>query len=166
MNRLTLTQLAAGVLLVYTALHIHEEAYFGLHLWMGENWGIEGISFGRWLFHNAAFFVPALTLGLFIHLLDPERFQVIAVAMLWWGLLNCLEHTIFTVINLRPAPGFFSGLLFAALAILGIRRLNATGDLHPRILLRAFALQLAAFWALPMAGFILLRDHVGRIVGG
>ena len=62
-KRFDMEHYAMSILVVYTALHIHEEAYRHLHLWMGENWGVKGISFGRWLFHNAAFFTPALVIG-------------------------------------------------------------------------------------------------------
>ena len=166
LRKLNLTHLAAAVLLVYTLLHIHEEAAGALHLWMGENWGVTGISFGRWLFHNAVFFTPVLMAGLFVHLLEPDRLRVIAVAILIWGLLNFFEHFIFTIINFSYAPGLFSGFLFAALAVLGVLRLIREDKFRPPLLLAAFAFQAVFFWILPMASFLLLRDHIGKIVGG
>lgn len=164
LDRLEILHLALIVLVVYTALHIHEEAYLQIPLWMDENWGVP-ITFARWLFHNACFFTPALAAGVLVHSLDQERFLVFGVGVLFWGLLNSLEHIVFTIKTAAVAPGVFSGLLFLMLAIAGLVKLRRTGRLNWKVLLLSFVVQSVFYWGLPIASFLLLVHHIGGIVG-
>ncbi|MBI9100122.1 MAG: hypothetical protein JEY91_16690 [Spirochaetaceae bacterium] len=79
--------------------------------------------------------------------------------------MNGLEHIFFTIKNLAFAPGFWSGLLFLIIAVLGFRKLYQEKLFKLKILILGFFTNILFYWTLPMVLFITFSDHIGAIVG-
>jgi hypothetical protein len=164
MQKVKLDHFFILTIIVYTMFHIPEEAAGNWPLWMSEHWGIEKISYARWLFHNAAFFIPVLLIGYLIYNINVEKFLPFGVAILFWGLLNFLDHTVYTIIDLKYSPGFFSGFLYLMFFYLGMLKLKQLKKLQGKILVLAFVINIIFFWGLPMMLFITLAPFISKIL--
>lgn len=48
--------------------------------------------FARWLFHNAAFFTPALVIGFRVYTFDRVRMLPLALGLFFWAQMNSFER--------------------------------------------------------------------------
>ncbi len=162
MQYIAFPAIAAATILTYAAFHLPEEAAGNFPAFMEANFGIKGISYARWLFHNAAIFMPVLLVGLFAFLLDVERLVPLGLGLSFWGLFNFFEHFFFTIKNRKIAPGLFSSLMFLALAVLAILKLGSIGRLNVPTLLFG-TLAAVAYWAAPIGLIFLFMKPLNRL---
>jgi len=161
-HRIAFPAIVAATILVYAALHLPEEAAGNFPAFMEKNFGVKGLSYARWLFHNAAIFMPVLLAGLFVFLLDAERLVPLGLGLSFWGLFNFFEHLFFTIKNRKVAPGLYSSLVFLALAALAIIKLGSMGRLSvPTLALGVVAA--VAYWAAPIGLIFLFMKPLNRL---
>lgn len=141
------------IIILYVPIHILEEALNNFPEWMSSFYGLPIVlSYPHWLINNLFFFV-FLLLGLVLFL-KKEKYLFLGVGILFWSVMNCLEHIIGTFILLKISPGFYSGLLFLLVATLGILKLNHEGKLNKRLIVYSLIASLM-YWAIPMVLIVL-----------
>ncbi|HDQ74112.1 MAG TPA: HXXEE domain-containing protein [Chloroflexi bacterium] len=156
---LTLNHLILGTLLVYVTLHLMEEWLLGFPAWAELRWGIPGYTVSKWLFHNV-YFAFFLTLGYLVYRRNNEKFLAMGLGIVVWGLLNSLNHIIFTLIFLEISPGIFTGFIFLFFAILTWRKVRGTEKSSGKLwaLSSFFGL---AYWIVPIVLFISIDSMLG-----
>jgi hypothetical protein len=154
--------IVAATVLTYAAVHLPEEAAGNFPAFMERNFGVKGIGYARWLFHNAAVFMPVLLAGLLVFLIDETRFVSMGLGISFWGLLNFFEHLFFTLKNRKVAPGLYSSLVFLALAALAVLKLGSLALLDFATI--AFGgLAALGYWAAPIGLIFLLMKPLDRL---
>ena len=154
-----LEHLVIGTLLVYITLHLLEEGVFGFPTWAEGRWGIPNYTVFKWLLHNC-YFIFFLVVGYFIYRINKERFLPLGLGIVIWGLLNSLNHIVFSVIFLEYSPGLFTGLIFLLFAVLAFRRIREMGKLSAGLVLPSILFGLL-YWGLPMALFVTVDIMLG-----
>lgn len=114
----------AGILLAYIPFHLFEEAMGNFPMWMQvHHWMSHRLSYGHWMAGNIFFYYPLLLAGFMTYRCFGEKLLFAGVAVLFWGILNFLEHSVYSVIDLRVSPGFYSSIILLAIGILGVYKL-------------------------------------------
>ena len=148
-----------AVLAVYIPFHLFEEALGNFPQWMFEHGYTRRykISYAFWMAGNIFFYYPCLLISVTIYLLFGEHFLFFGVGVVFWGVLNFLEHLFFTLKDRRISPGMFTSVLFFLIGVLAISKLSQLEILSPRTVLLS-TLVAAACAFLP----ILMQIHIGR----
>lgn len=158
-KNLKLEHLVLGTLLVYVTLHLLDEWLFGFPAWAEVRWGIPGYTVPKWLLHNV-YFTFFLAVGYFVYRRDTIRFLAVGLGIIVWGLLNALNHIIFTIIFLEYSPGLITGLIFGLFAILALKQVREMERLSWRLGLSSLLFGLL-YWTVPIVLFI----SVDRMLG-
>jgi len=154
-----LEHVVLGTLLLYVTLHLLEEGIFGFPAWAERRWAIPNYTVSKWLLHNV-YFIFFLVLGYFIYRINKERLLFVGLGIVVWGLLNSLNHIVFSVIFLEYSPGLFTGLIFLLFAVLALKRIREMGKLSLGLILLSILFGIL-YWGLPMILFI----EVDKILG-
>jgi len=152
LKQASLKQLILGTLLVYLTLHLLEEGLFGFPAWAENRWGIPGYTTVKWLIHNV-YFAFFLVIGFLVYRRNPEKYLIVGLGVLVWGLLNTVNHLVFSIIFLEYSPGLFTGLIFALFAYWGWQRVKEMGHSNWRRMAPAAGFGLL-YWAVPIVLFI------------
>lgn len=155
---LKLEHLVLGTLLTYITLHLFEEWLFGFPNWALRRWGIPGYDVPKWLLHNI-YFAFFLGVGYFVYRSNKEKLLFVGLGIVVWGLLNSLNHIVFTAIFLEYSPGLFTGLIFLLFAILALKA-REIERLSWKLILLSVLFGLL-YWAVPIVLFI----QVDRMLG-
>ncbi|GAP21526.1 hypothetical protein [Leptolinea tardivitalis] len=161
MKRLKYSVLFFSTILAYVIFHITEEALGNFPLFMHQNWGIPNIGYARWLYHNIIFFLPVLMIGFLMYLIDEKRIYL-GLGITFWGILNFFEHTFYTIKNGVVSPGFFSSLIFVALAILTMITLAKQKNLTKKIVISS-VLTAGVYWLISIALVLTCSQLVAKI---
>ncbi|WP_157949974.1 HXXEE domain-containing protein [Vallitalea okinawensis] len=146
-------------LVTYLTIHLIEEALLGFPAWALTRWGIPGYTTFKWLIHNV-YFAGFLIIGYFIYRINKEKYLVFGLGIVVWGLLNALNHIIFTVIFLEYSPGLLTGLLFLAYTIMTIFKLKEQDKLSFKIISLSIFIGVI-YWVLPIVSFIEIDKLMG-----
>ena len=158
-KQLKLEYLILGTLLVYVTVHLLEEWWFGFPAWAEARWGIPGYTVSKWLLHNV-YFAFFLGVGYVIYRINRDKCLFAGLGIIIWGLLNSINHIVFTIIFLEYSPGLFTGLIFVAFAVLAYQRVREMGKLSWKTVIPSI---LASFfyWGAPIALFITVDRMLG-----
>ncbi len=107
-------------ILFYVTFHLIEEATLGFPAWAELRWGIPGYNLPMWLEHNF-FFLSCLLITYLIYAWDRENRQFVGYGIILWGVLNFLNHLIFSLIFWEISPGLFTGSIFLVFGILSMK---------------------------------------------
>ena len=158
-KQLKLAHLILLTLLVYVTVHLLEEWWFGFPAWAEARWGIPGYTAFKWLLHNV-YFAFFLGVGYILYRVNQDRFLFAGLGIIIWGLLNSINHIVFTIIFLEYSPGLFTGLIFAVLAVLAYRRAREMGKLSWRTVVPSILAGLF-YWGAPIVLFITVDKMLG-----
>ena len=123
MRKFNLNLIVLSTIVVYVTIHLIEEALGGFALWAGQTWSIPEYSVTMWLRHNY-FFIGVLMIGYLIYRINSEKYLPFGMGVLIWGLINGLNHLIFTLVYLVYSPGLFTSIIFIFLAYIGYKQLK------------------------------------------
>ena len=154
-----LEHLVLGTLLVYVTLHLLEEWFFGFPAWAEARWRIPNSTVSKWLLHNV-YFAFFLAVGYLLYRSNSEKWLSVGLGIIIWGLLNSLNHIIFTVIFLEYSPGLFTGLIFLLFAVLALKRVREMERLSWNLALLSVLFGLL-YWGVPMVLFIEVDKMLG-----
>lgn len=119
-----------AIILIYIPFHLFEEAMGNFPKWMKEHkWIPENITYGHWMANNIFFYFPLLLIAFLVYYYDENKFMFIGVGILFWGIINCFDHLVYTIIEQRISPGIFTGFIFGAVSIIGLTKLYLNGEL-------------------------------------
>lgn len=114
-----------GTLIVYIPFHLFEEALGNFPAWMHQHhWMSTQLSYGHWMAGNIFFYYPLLLLGIIGYHFGGDKWLPTGLGVTIWGVLNTLEHLIYSCLDRQVSPGLFTGLMFGVIAILTFRRLS------------------------------------------
>ncbi len=158
-KQIKLEHLVLGTLLAYVTVHLVEEWWFGFPAWAEVRWGIPGYTVFKWLLHNVyfAFFLAA---GYVVYRINRDKFLFAGLGIVIWGLLNSINHIVFTIIFLEYSPGLFTGLIFAAFAVLAYRRVREMERLSWKTMVPSILAGLF-YWGAPIVLFITVDKMLG-----
>lgn len=116
--------LMIAILIVYVPFHLFEESLGNFPVWMQQHhWMANRLTYGHWMAGNIFFYYPLLLAGVLLYRLVGEKFLFAGTGVLIWGFMNFLEHSIYSIIDLKVSPGFYSSIILAVIAIAGFRKL-------------------------------------------
>ncbi len=67
-----------------------------------------------------------------------EKFLFAGVAVLIWRLMNFLEHSVYTLIDLQISPGLFTSFLFAFIGVAGLVTLYQMKKMSFKLMISSF----------------------------
>ncbi|WP_426155251.1 HXXEE domain-containing protein [Lacrimispora sp. 38-1] len=85
--------------------------------------------------NNVFFYYTILLVGYISYLFFGNKLIFMGLGILFWGLINCLDHLIYTIIDRKISPGLFTGLLYLITFLSGINRLHAEGTLNFKLII-------------------------------
>lgn len=136
MPELSIKYYAAVILVIYFPFHLFEEAIGDFPNWMKEHkWMPEKLTYGHWLANNVFFYYTILLLGYISYLFLGNKLIFMGIGILFWGMINCLDHLIYTIIDRKISPGLFTGLLYLITFLSGINRLYEEGTLNFKLII-------------------------------
>ncbi len=125
-----------AVLFTYIPFHLFEEALGNFPQWMAQHhWTPHTITYSHWMACNIFFYLPTLVIGLLIYYLSQKKLLFTGVGVIIWGVLNFLEHFVYSIIDSRVSPGLLTGTIYFIIAVLAIAKLKNTGKLSLGLLL-------------------------------
>jgi hypothetical protein len=152
-RQIKLEHLIPAALLAYVPLHVIEEGLFGFPAWAEANWRIPNYSVGKWLLHNV-YFVFFLAVGYVLYRINgKKKFLFAGLGIVIWGLMNCVISHVACTLIFGYSPGFVTGLIFAAIAVLAFGRVREMGRLSWKTMLPAVLAGLF-YWTVPILLFI------------
>jgi hypothetical protein len=147
-----------GLVVLYVPFHLLEEAIFNFPLWMYGHYNLpKPLSYPHWLINNSLFFITLL-IGLLIFFKDKSKFLLFGFGILIWGFMNSMEHIVFSILDYKLSPGFYTSLLFLFIFILGFLKLFQTGILNKILFFKSIGIALI-YWIVPFI-FIILMGSV------
>jgi hypothetical protein len=146
-------------IIIYGSLHLLEEGLMGFPAWAQENWGIPDYTLARWLTHNF-FFLGCQLVCLLIYL--RNRHPAWPLGIIFWGVLNTLNHSVFWIITSAYTPGFFTGLVFLVFLWLMIRELRRSRLMTARLTVQALLVGIG-LWVVPAILFVSFDLALNRI---
>ncbi len=151
--------LVVGVILVYITLHLLEEAVGGFPVWAERRWGIPNFTALKWLLHQP-YFLLSLGVSYLIYRSNPDRFLAVGLGIIIWGLVNTLDHLVFSIAFLEYSPGLLTGLLFSLIGLFALRKVHEIGKLSAGVMTQAILVGLLNF-AVPITLFISVDKMLG-----
>jgi hypothetical protein len=136
-----------------------EEGIFGFPAWAERRWAIPNYTVAKWLLHNV-YFIGCLALGYFIYRNDREKRLPLGLGVVVWGLLNSLNHIVFSIIFGEYSPGLFTGLVFLLFSVLALRRVKEMGKLSVGLVVLSVLCGLL-YWGVPITLFIAVDKALG-----
>lgn len=122
---LSMKYYVALIIIIYFPFHLFEEAIGNFPEWMkAHKWMPEKLTYGHWIANNVFFYYTLLLAGFICYLLLGERAAFMGIGILFWGLINCLDHLVYTIIERKISPGLFTGLLYLVVFLSGFSKLN------------------------------------------
>ena len=139
-----------ALIIAYVPFHLTEEALLNFPLWMYEHYGLpKPLSYPHWLMNNS-FFLITLLVGLTIFLRNTTNYLSIGIGILIWGFMNTMEHTVFSILDLKFSPGFFTSIiLFVPIAISGFINLCLNRQLNRMVFIKSIGIAFC-YWIIPI----------------
>ena len=145
-------------IIIYVPFHLLEEALNNFPLWMSTHYNLPKVlSYPHWLINNGFFFLTLLA-GLAIFLSNKARFVAFGIGILVWALMNSLEHILFTIIDLKISPGFYSAILFLSISLLGFTKLYFDKSLRIKLVLQSVLIGIG-YWVIPISMILLTGNY-------
>lgn len=115
-----LTYYVFALIIIYIPFHIFEESLGNFPESMYKHkWIPERITYGHWMANNIFFYLPILLIGSIIFHFN-HKMLFIGVGVLLWGIINFIDHLFYTIKDRQLSSGFFTGILFTVISIIGL----------------------------------------------
>jgi hypothetical protein len=123
-SQLNIQYLIIGIIITYIPFHLFEESLGNFPAWMYEHkWMPEKITYGHWMANNIFFYYTLILAGFIGYYFGGDNLLFLGGGILVWGLINCLDHLVYTIIDRRVSPGLLTGFIFATFSISGLYKL-------------------------------------------
>ena len=146
-------------IIVYVPFHLLEEALGNFPLWMSSHYNLPKIlSYPHWLINNG-FFLITLLAGLLIFLKSIVRFRLFGIGILVWAITNSLEHILFSIVDLKTSPGFYTAILFLIIGLLGLSKLYFDQSLNFKLILQSILVGIG-YWIMPIIMILVAGNYL------
>lgn len=149
-------------IVLYATVHLLEEGLFGFPSWAENSWGIPGYTTERWLIHNY-FFLGAQLIVLMKYIFSNLKNELWILGIVMWGILNTLNHTVFTIIQQEYSPGLITGFIFIIPLIWIIKALREHNKLRKFVLIKGLGIGIL-LWIIPIILFLLFDIFILKVV--
>jgi hypothetical protein len=150
------------MIVLYVPFHLTEEAFFNFPMWMFEHYNLpKPLSYEHWLINNSFFFLT-LFAGLRIFLRNKSKYLYFGIAILIWGFMNSFEHILFSILDLKLSPGFFTANLFLTTFFVGFYKLKTEKLLSRKLFIKSFLVAIL-YWIIPFVFIISLGNQFVKI---
>jgi len=118
LSSIELKYFVLSIIVVYIPFHLFEEAIGNFPETMYRHkWIPERITHGHWMANNIFFYFPILVIGYSLFLIN-DAFVSFGVGILFWGVINFIDHVVYTIVDRRISPGIVTGILFGVVPLL------------------------------------------------
>ena len=149
-------------LIVYVPFHLLEEALNNFPLWMSTHYNLPIIlSYPHWLINNGFFFLTLLA-GFLIFYSNTSRFLAFGIGILVWILMNGIEHVLFSIIDLKTSPGFYTALVFLSISLLGFVKLYYDNSLRIKLILQSILIGIG-YWVIPIGMILVFGNYLVQL---
>jgi hypothetical protein len=149
-------------IVLYATIHLLEEGLFGFPAWAEKSWGIPGYTVQRWLIHNY-FFLGTQLLFYLVYVFTDYKKEFLVLGIVLWGAFNTINHTVFSIIQLKYSPGLISGFLFIVMLYMLLKKLNEKKSLNKILILKGIAAGIL-LWVIPVILFLLFDIFILKVV--
>ena len=150
------------VMIIYVPFHLLEEAQGNFPVWMSAQYNLPKVlSYHHWLINNGFFFITLLA-GLLMFISNKTRFLVFGIGILFWAFINSIEHILFTVIDLKPSPGFYTALLFLIISSLAVAKLYFDKSLNFKLILQSILVGIG-YWIIPIIMILAAGNYLVQL---
>lgn len=161
-NKLIFAKIGIFSIVLYATLHLLEEGLFGFPAWAEKNWGIPGYTTERWLIHNF-FFLGVQWIVFMVFIFKDLKNHLWILGIVMWGILNTLNHTVFTIVLLEYSPGLITGFLFIFPLIWIIKVMQRQEVLHKYTIMKGIGIGIL-LWIIPIILFLSFDIFVLKVV--
>ena len=149
-------------IIVYVPFHLLEEALNNFPLWMSTHYNLPKVlSYPHWLINNGFFYITLLA-GLLIFLRNNIRFRAFGTGVLVWAIMNSLEHIVFSIIDLKISPGFYTALVFLSISLLGFVKLYYDNSLRIKLILQSILIGIG-YWVIPIGMILVFGNYLVQL---
>jgi hypothetical protein len=89
--------------------------------------------------NNIFFYLSTLQIGFIASIIFP-RFDFLGIGILFWGVMNILDHLIYSLIDHKKSPGIYTGSLYAIIAAIAFFKISADGIMNLKLLLSSLVM--------------------------
>ena len=147
---------------LFIPFHLIEEAYMNFPLWMFEHYNLpKQLSYPHWLINNSIF-LTVLIIGLKVFIKNKTKYLFFGFGILIWGFMNSMEHIIFSVLDSKLSPGFYTAILFLTVFIIGLIKLYQIQLINYKLVIKSFLIALS-YWIIPILIIMILGSFLVEI---
>jgi hypothetical protein len=151
-----------ALIIAYVPFHLTEEALLNFPLWMYNHYGLPApLSYPHWLLNNSIFLIGLLT-GLVFFLKNKTKYLHFGVGILIWGIMNSMEHIVFSVFDFNASPGLYTSILFLFIAIIGFINLYLNRHFNKILVLKSILIA-SLYWIIPIFIIVSIGTTVVKI---
>ena len=149
-------------IIVYVPFHLLEEARGNFPLWMSAQYNLPKVlSYPHWLINNG-FFLITLLAGVFVFMSNRVRFISFGIGVLVWAFMNSIEHILFTIIDLKVSPGFYTAIFFLIISLLGFVKLYFDNSLKIKLILQSIIVGIN-YWVIPIIMILAAGNYLVQL---
>jgi len=120
LENIDLTYYVFSLIIIYIPFHIFEESLGNFPESMYKHkWIPERITYGHWMANNIFFYLPVLLLGSIIFHFNHQM-EILGIGVLFWGIINFIDHLFYSIVDRKISSGFFTGILFIFISVTGL----------------------------------------------
>jgi len=145
-------------LFIYIPMHLLEEAVGNWPEWMARHkYTSVKLSYDHWMAGNIFFFYPLLLIGILLYHFLGTNLIFLGLGVIFWGIINYMEHLIFCFIDKKVTPGFYTSILFFIIGVITIIKIINGKDVNILMIILAIVTSII-YVVLP----ILLQMSIGE----
>jgi len=149
-------------IVLYATIHLLEEGLFGFPAWAERSWGIPGYTTDRWLIHNY-FFLGMQLIVFLIYIFKNLKNHYWILGIVSWGLLNTINHTVFTIIRFEYSPGLITGFIFIIPYIWMIKVLRQQKKFRKLTIIKGVGIGIL-LWIIPIILFLFFDIFILKVI--
>jgi len=150
------------VIFIYVPFHLLEEAYLNFPLWMFEHYTMpKQLSYPHWLINNVIF-LTGLIIGLTIFLKNKTKYLFFGFGILIWGFMNSMEHIVFSILDFKLSPGFYTSLLFLVVFAFGIKKLYQKKLISKGLVVKSIFIAISC-WIVPIVIIVSIGNYLVKV---
>ena len=149
-------------IIVYVPFHLLEEARGNFPLWMSSHYNLPKVlSYPHWLINNGFFLIPLLA-GVLVFMSNRVRFISFGIGVLVWAFMNSIEHILFTIIDLKVSPGFYTAIFFLIISLLGFVKLYFDNSLKIKLILQSIIVGIS-YWVISIIMILAAGNYLVQL---
>jgi hypothetical protein len=76
--------------------------------------------------------------------------------------MNGIEHVLFSIIDLKTSPGFYTALVFLSISLLGFVKLYFDNSFRIKLILQSVLIGIG-YWAIPIGMILVFGNYLVQL---